>query len=364
MSSPIYSPINSPAKRTLNFGHLNPSNGKPLQSGIDLLSEKNLNFPAPSSPKKINPEKLSSIFNRLSNPPPTRKKRGHPQGYSLPVKRRKTSPPKVITSPPTEEWLTKKCRIETRWEQKGDEEPVEAKYFIHDGKDFRVALIGQGAEHYVYRLEEEKCISFTTAKGTVEVDARDVILKKLHPLKESGDNGKRSGVSDFVRIHRQSIGAYERLQREGINLPKAYVRPDQHTGQDGGYWIIERLPTGTKPTEWKEKKWNELSSTTKKILDFVKDILTKEVKEVRIIVGDFYPRNVMINREGQPCVIDFAPIKKNWVKEVGSNLLAWSNQSRYIFEHLISGFPITTQQTMRTSLLEEGKVPKSNQTHL
>lgn len=216
--------------------------------------------------------------------------------------------------------------------------------------------IGAGAEHWVYSINSTETITFQTTNGPVAVKANTVVLKTLNSLRVTGERKRKN-------LFNQSIKAYERLQLEGINLPRVHVRPDTHVGSEGGYWVIENLATECEPEEWKNQKFEALSATNQKILNFVKGILTREAKEEKIIVGDFYPRTVMISSEKKPCVIDFAPIKKNWEKEVFSNLIAWANQSRDIFNHLISDFPKEAHKTMLTKLPKSGEVPESEQTY-
>ncbi len=191
-----------------------------------------------------------------------------------------------------------------------------------------------GDQHFVYVFQPGQII---TLSNHPPLDSSQVILRKVSMLVTPGRGRK---PLDFQK---EAEKAYRDLVNKHVRVPKCYWATSNG-------WLLEKMKVEVLPEHWKEVTTvDELSLQDKKILKFAKKILTENALAFKNgtdeFVGDFYPRNVMLNDRDKPYVIDFAYCKKS-KHNLFPSLKAWANTNCVVFEYLTKGFPESVKDVM------------------
>lgn len=242
-----------------------------------------------------------------------------------------------------------------------------------EGEQYTLEKITDGDLHAVYGFKNHQSLQI---KDTLIKDVTNIVLKcPTNDPKHYKVHGEAPLLPHKLRkikasIHSQcarTIQAYEYLQKSGIPLPKVYLMPwnptDLFNLTDGNFWLIER----TQPHQaerWGDADVNFLelikAGPDCKLALFVKEHLTKAanlaLSDNKEHINDFYPRNIMFNSEGDPCVVDFSmPSKKVEYHELFGFLLAWSFGKQEIWDYFIQDFPKEIAAKMENLLkIEKG----------
>jgi hypothetical protein len=192
----------------------------------------------------------------------------------------------------------------------------------------------RGSNHAVYYFQDEKLVTF---EGQAPVSAQEIVLRKVSQLVTPARSKKPTNIVN------ETEQAYLDLQGKNIAVPKKYLATDKG-------WVLERIPEKVDPDLWKEAlSINELRPREKVILVFAKQILLKSAYAHQShepeFVGDFYPRNVMLNHDDVPHVVDFARCQKSRLN-LFDQLRTWANKNRVVFDYLIEAFPESFKQEM------------------
>lgn len=212
------------------------------------------------------------------------------------------------------------------------------KLLVLDGIEYPIQQLNEGKYHKVFEFTENK----------------EVVLRSMHPLKNP---------NQLTSILKTDIAAYDALKREGVPLPRAYVRPDTFIDavdpRYGGFWILEKMES---PAPIGEPF----------VLEFVRKWVTKSAAEKREIIFDFYPRNVMV-KEGSCYVVDPAlpddDDRDDWEENLFKVVIAWSNGQEEIYKFLTANFDSESKISFDNMLKEakaknEGRFPVTSQTTL
>lgn len=121
-----------------------------------------------------------------------------------------------------------------------------------DESEHPIELLGKGTQHCVHAFTGEvQKITFGTVKGPVTVESHKIALRVLLSVAVGPD--PRS-----VRIqHQRDLAGYDWYVKNGLNVPKMFVRPDPCDSQElhpdtfvdkydpksGGFAIVEKVST-------------------------------------------------------------------------------------------------------------------------
>lgn len=203
-----------------------------------------------------------------------------------------------------------------------------------NGMTYKIELIGRGKLNHVY--------SFANT-GTMQIDdstfldVTTIVIRCKNPL---------DGYKNAEPKMKRDLLAYDKLLNAGVSLPKVYLRPDRFLDkfdeENGGFWIIEKMASHVSCEGWKgTTPISQLSMQDIKVLESVKKMLLINAAHCADIVNDFYPRNVMLNRQGELCLIDFSLSNEDsheWIGNLYHYIIAWSNGNEQVFHYLLSDF--------------------------
>jgi hypothetical protein len=103
------------------------------------------------------------------------------------------------------------------------------------------------------------------------------------------------------------------------------------------------MERGVSTDGWRlsEKSIDDLSQDDQKLLEFVQSWLTKSAEEGKMIIGGFFPRNVMRDAKGALRVVDFTMAPKNisFIEDLQTTLGAWSDGNPNVYTFLSSEMP-------------------------
>jgi hypothetical protein len=215
---------------------------------------------------------------------------------------------------------------------------------------FKIDKLNIGGNcQFIFRFTEDKEI--TIANVTVHV--RDLIIKVASPLETPGKD---------VALGRDTAVACLLLGNHlGMPIPKPYI-----VGDKGKIWIFHKVPHTVSCAAWKNAADidNVLNQKpqSKKLFGFAKNWLTVAAQQGRIhnreLIADFYPRNVMLEKDGTYTFVDpSCPGAEDdeWEGNLNGFLIAWSNGSLSAFNSLIADFPDSVKAKMYKYLAEEMK---------
>ena len=205
--------------------------------------------------------------------------------------------------------------------------------FPFNGFDYPVYELGRGEWHICYAFAKG---------GVLQIDGKDhrtedVVLKVYNQSKNIRQQWQM--VEKDLKAYRDS----------NVPLPPAYLTPEQTRQM---FWILEREPTKVTCDSWANgEDFQQLSETDRKTLLFAQKVLTFNawniVKDELEFANDFRPDNVMLNKNGDPVVIDWSLPDDEGEMNLNQYLREWSAGNDKIFEFLIAHFPENIQNEMR-----------------
>lgn len=216
-----------------------------------------------------------------------------------------------------------------------------------NGVNHSLNRMGEGQSHIVYEFVGE---------GGLEIHGKQhqnssIVLKSV--------NVNKKGPNQVPKLNSEAIANYKSMLAEGLPVPKVFLFPDEtidtQDAKNGGFWIIEKMKRKISCNAWKSiNSVDLLSQEDKRVLEFVRGCLTQSATESREVINDFYPRNVMINFQDTPCIVDFSEAQNDeWEINLFGYLIAWSNGNEVIWNWLIAKFPEATKETMMKILAEK-----------
>lgn len=270
-----------------------------------------------------------------------------------------------IEQPPVEDPILKRQKqdLSTKnpklMNSKADGSPSDT--FCMNGKNYGIQRLANGRFNVVYAF---------TGQGTMESNGMPLDVSTLVLRIRNHQDGLRD--ADF-KIKNELKNYYELLEA-GAPLPPVHITPDKFEDStdkgNGGFWIVEKMDSMPNPEAWKDiTDVSQLNSQNQKILQSVKNLLLINARAKKDLVNDFFPRNVMLDKQGELKVVDFNVGRKKWVNRLYKYTVAWSNGNEYVFHYLISDFEKGLQETMINRLRQHkeengGAFPLTNQTRL
>lgn len=218
-------------------------------------------------------------------------------------------------------------------------------YIKINGKPYLIKPIGKGTEHIVYEFVELAMIDF--GNGHVKTDA--IKVRAITP----------KNVLRIKQVINSDKASYARLKNLGVPLPLMHK-----VSENGKVAVVESL-IELSCNGWhriEQAKLKSLDLADRKVLQFVRYWLEASAKEAKILIEDFFPRNVMKRAGGSPVVSDWMAqlydpiaddIEDNWVVKLYKFTAAWSNQSHAVFQFLIANFPQDLKTAMRELLVAD-----------
>lgn len=193
-----------------------------------------------------------------------------------------------------------------------------------NGDKFMIEELGSGNFHKVYSFNENQTL---TLNNTI-IDLAKTVLKVVNP---------QVGPNKFISTIKDGCEAYARLLQDNVPLPKVYIHPTEFKDTDsrsGNFWIIERLPKQATPKD-------------PEAMEFVKEWATRSMKENKLFILDFKPRNVMMDEDNNCYVVDFDNTSHldefSLEEEIFEILHEWSENNRDIFIDLCSDMDETSK---------------------
>ena len=192
---------------------------------------------------------------------------------------------------------------------------------IIEGQELTVQSRKDGKEHRVYYFVPGTALSCG--------DSSSFVLRTVNPLMNPKKIPSQKKTDELM---------YQHLLTSAIPVPQRFLFSDKG-------WVLEKMGSEIDLSKWKAaQNLDELSELDTKILVFVKKILTLNANGLhdpaikKECVGNFCPGNVMLNRNNEPCVVDFASRLKG-VWNLYDSLENWSSGNVVIKQHLSSDFP-------------------------
>lgn len=242
------------------------------------------------------------------------------------------------------------------------EDFVKSDFFLFHGKKYPIQMIGEGTWHCVYKFLEET---------TIEIEGKQL---KTSQLIVKVPNQKIKKPSQLKTALKEDILAYSNMLKKKIPMPECYVNPanfeDKANPAIGSYWIFKKMACSVSCKGWQNNESLEgLCPNDQKILNFVKKYLTQSAIEEKEIIYGLYPRNIMLDDEGNPNVVDISLSSGDDFNEcLFEYLITWSNCNENIYRFLTSEFPEKVKATMEAFLVAKksecnGLFPVSSQTN-
>lgn len=207
-------------------------------------------------------------------------------------------------------------------------------FFINE-EAFPLINCGEGEFHKLFRFRDE---NRTFVMNDHKLNTSEIVLKfyKSEAKKEKAE-----------RIITNDIEAYKILKRKGVPLPLCYVSEETLQKKSAPFMLLERMIEPITGDGWMlADSFETLSDKDKKVLEFAKRFLTLNAWEYHLnkteFLGDFNPKNVMLNSQGEPVVVDpTLPESGRWLvlENMKSNIKLWSRENPVIIEYLVNGFP-------------------------
>ncbi len=198
---------------------------------------------------------------------------------------------------------------------------------------YQLELIGEGMVHKVYK--------FTETDRTIKVNGREYLtenlaFKILHPR-----NVDPKSVRSRVLESNQS---YLQMVEDKVPVPDVYVNPTHFTGSAkiGKFWLVQKMESEIDGSVWKQGSFDELSENDQKILKWARNWFVKMAIEKREIIPDFRIRNTMLDKEGNPVVVDNSPVdgdEDDFCLHLSRYLEDWSSGNDEIYQFFIDKFP-------------------------
>jgi hypothetical protein len=206
-----------------------------------------------------------------------------------------------------------------------------------NGVAYPLLECGEGVFHKVFAFKEVQDITF----NKVKLSTKDIVIKTYNSEEKKG---KLAATID------SDIKAYESLNKKQIPLPLCYAFPNPDEKEP--IWVLKRMPTPITGEGWSHgEAYEDLSKTDKKVVDFAKKYLTLNAvgidEKQGEFIGDFNPKNVMVNSQGEPVVVDpTLPETEKWTcrKNLQLDVAHWSKGNPKIKQYLIEGFPESIKQ--------------------
>ena len=139
---------------------------------------------------------------------------------------------------------------------------VKSDFFIHNGKEYPIQLIGEGSWHCVYKFLIDTSIEL----NGIMLSTKELIVKV--------PNQKKQNPSQLKKALKEDIIAYRNMLENNIPMPKCYVNPE--TFQDkvnpsiGGYWIFRKMSRSVTCAGWgNNASFEMISPEDQKLLHFV-----------------------------------------------------------------------------------------------
>lgn len=283
--------------------------------------------------------------------------------------------------------------------------PIAGLAYLREKYCFK--LFGEGNFHEVNEFDQRTItIIDLTTKETQIIFTADVVIK-ISRLKE-GLNGKDYPVELFTpkKIALNAINGYRDLQiseRElGVKLlPHVYVGPRTRISEgtafvfnhavvkesesksekseteekdDAFFWIQEKLVSEVSTKEWSsdhktttKKTYEELSGNDKKVILFACNIFKKTAEKGREIINDFYPRNVMWNKNNELRIADFSPLEPDdELLDLPSQMCQWADGNENIWKMFLesikgsaSAVKCANEWLQEHQKMNEGRFPTS-----
>jgi len=218
-----------------------------------------------------------------------------------------------------------------------------------NGQVISMRLLNMGKKHKVYELAAPQMVRI----GSTWHKPSDLIMKV------AGHNNV--GKDKIKKLFTSCVQGLDYLRKRNIATPNIILDPreieDTANPNNGGFWLIEKMEESV-VLDWDAQvSFQELSPKSQRLLFFVKKHLTESSKVKKFIIDNFFPRNVMWNKEAIPCIVGFSKPDDDvdlweWEYETFSKLIAWSNGNANLFPWLITDFEAEAKVTMQRKLTE------------
>ncbi|KAF3362402.1 hypothetical protein PHSC3_000999 [Chlamydiales bacterium STE3] len=201
-----------------------------------------------------------------------------------------------------------------------------------EGQPYPVIRIKNGNYHFIYKFEKPGTLIYKEQC----IDLQSVILRTRNPTCSVKD------VKDLVENDAKAV-AY--CHENGIPLPTYYLCPqdfiDSQNIKNGNFWLIEKMEKEVSTADWEEgQPFDSLSSQNRKVLDFVRFWLEKSFAEKRDVINDFFPRNVMWDREGNLKIVDPSLPEELWQLNLKNYITAWSANNDEVRKFLVANIQL------------------------
>lgn len=268
-------------------------------------------------------------------------------------------------------------------EKKATKPIIKSSIFVPSHKNIIITInnekytlqkITDGDYHAVYAFLDQK--SLTIDNVTIP-DVRTIVLKcatktpKCYQSSGPLITAKRKKMEERIQTDcARALEAYEYLRSNAIPIPKVYLKPWNPDSlfdlTDGNFWLMERTTTHNAAA------WGNISVDFMKLIGtegpdrklalFVREHLTKGAQvgmsTYKEHINDFFPRNVMWDSHGNPCIVDFSLPEKDPIYKLFHSALAWSFGKEEIWKFMIKDFPDEAAKQMNERLVDKIKVDK------
>lgn len=203
---------------------------------------------------------------------------------------------------------------------------------------YGIEFLDAGKFHNVY--------TFKKTRQKLEINGENIPLSEVVLRCVKPDIGPR----EIERVYKEDIFMADYFQKNGIPIPKIYVRPDTFRDTkivNNGFWIVEKMA-------------EKVTVFDKEAFEFAKFWLTQSMKEGKEIIPDFYANNLMKDKKGMIKVID--SIKPEDFEFFGDNnllesIIHWSNDGdKEALELLLKDLPFKKREDLIQRAAEKQKL--------
>lgn len=200
--------------------------------------------------------------------------------------------------------------------------------------NYPIKKIGSGKFHAIYGFEK----NMLKLPDGQQIDLSQVVLRTVSP---------QVIPKKIPQVLKNDDTAYQYMCSNNIPLPEVFFKGetsiDPLNPSNGGFWLIERMKESISIEGWagenNQKTLDQLAPKDRKVLEFAKGWLTKMAETKSDLINDFYPRNVMWDKEGELKVVDFTEPQKGWLNNLKSYLKKWSNGNKEVEAYLKKDMP-------------------------
>jgi hypothetical protein len=197
------------------------------------------------------------------------------------------------------------------------------------GRPYPLIKCGSGVFHKVFAFRDQKVIKFKGKK----LKTSEIVVKLYKPDPK------------LAKVIQADIEAYDVLKNKGVPLPICYLRSE--VGEATPMWIVQKMVKPITGDSWaKGQTYDQLLKTDQRVIQFAKKYLTLNAQGIAAntgeFIGDFNPKNVMLDAKGNPVVIDPTlpdSDKGNWRDNLDRNVNHWSRNNHHIEKILKEDFP-------------------------